>query len=348
MDVDFNVKLNIKRNTAIFMSALMLFQNGGCFGAKAIKNDRSGADISFGQKIKCGFEVFKNKIVGNPKKSAKIGVGVGLGVLLLFLLGVVMHKNTSSDHEKRADNLALDDKDEVSSNEKRIAELTYEQNGGNNVCSMSSEQGKNSMPTPEKNAVSEDYSYFGGVRELFEGHYNIDDTSDVGTLTPKIFPTPRTPSPKPGEELKLNEELQIEISFSVSEEINKFCKKSKPYNTVQNERDPEQLKLLVEFLSKIENNCHKNENLTSLLEANATRCWQNSIGLSGSQRVIKNDVLDLFEKLAKNCQFENGVINRKKTKGTIDWDIFKTLLLRRIGFASSPSGPNTKILCLRQ
>lgn len=357
------------------MSAFTLLQCGG-YGAEAIDRDEPNKKVSVGQKIKYGFEYIKNKISKNPKKSAAVGGGIGVGALLLLLLGITKpwkNKN-KSEKGKGKENHSGDEGENKKATEIPVP-ITPDAEGGETVNTE-----EVTFPEPDDEAYEylanklfapEETDYDAGNSQQ-QAAYGSDHTPDVSLglaqeensqtssvssnpvvgqghensgLTPPPSTT-RSPSPV-AEELKLNSELQIEVSQPVLEEVKKFCGKAQPYGAVQNRRNCDYVKLLVEFLAKIENTHHKPEDLTSFLEANATRCWQNSAGVAGSKRVIKSDVLDRFEELAKSCQFENGIINMKKTKGTNDWEIFKTVLLRKIKFAPSPSEPNKKILILR-
>ncbi|MDO4199600.1 MAG: hypothetical protein Q4D57_02425 [Clostridia bacterium] len=206
----------------------------------------------------------------------------------------------------------------------------------------------NSEPTGK--SEPEDYADCEGIKELFEGYPSLDTlnivlpdrrgyVSDVTTIN-----LAKSPSPKIDEELKLNKKLQIEIDQSVVDMISKFCKREKPYGCVAHIRQPQKVVDLVKFLAQIENKHCRPDDVTSLLEANATRCWQKLMGFADSKRVIKNEALIEFHRLAEECDFKNGVINMKRSRGTSDWGIFKTSILRSIAFVADPVNPNRKIL----
>lgn len=98
------MRLNIKRNLAAVMSALMILQCGGYSYAEVHKTGGDDAGSSFVQKIKLGFGAFKDKICRNPKTSATVGGGIGLAAIVGLILAIAiprMRKGKKANNEPK-------------------------------------------------------------------------------------------------------------------------------------------------------------------------------------------------------------------------------------------------------
>lgn len=98
------MRLNIKRNLAAVMSALMIMQCGGYGCAEVPRIGGPDTGLSFVQKIKLGFGAFKDKICRNPKTSATVGGGIGLAAIVGLILAIAiprMRKGKKANNESK-------------------------------------------------------------------------------------------------------------------------------------------------------------------------------------------------------------------------------------------------------